>query len=131
VSSTNDCPFCVGAHAAAARKFDIPESTLQALASDLETAPIDERLKPVLRYVEKLTKTPYQMTQADADAVRAAGWDELALSDAVIGHLGKAPNFGGLSSPARRFRKPPIIAKFIDALGPVVRRSGGRTAAAV
>jgi uncharacterized peroxidase-related enzyme len=84
VSSTNDCPFCVGTHAAAASHFDVPESTLQALASDLETAPVDERLKPVLRYVEKLTKTPYRMTQADADAVHAAGWDESALSDAVL-----------------------------------------------
>jgi alkylhydroperoxidase family enzyme len=57
---------------------------LQALASDFETAPVDERLKPVLRYVEKLTKTPYRMTQADADAVHAAGWDESVLSDAVL-----------------------------------------------
>ncbi len=84
VSSTNDCPFCVGTHAAAASHFDVPESTLQALASDFETAPVDERLKPVLRYVEKLTKTPYRMTQADADAVLAAGWDESALSDAIL-----------------------------------------------
>ena len=98
---------------------------MQALASDLETAPIDERLKPVLRYVEKLTKTPYQMTQADADAVRAAGWDELALSDAVIGHPGKAPNFGGLSSPARRFLKHPMITNFIPekARGPSAFRA--------
>jgi len=84
VSSTNDCPYCAGSHAATASHFDVPESTLQALASDLETAPVDERLRPVLRYVEKLTKTPYRMTQADADAVYAAGWDELALSDAVL-----------------------------------------------
>ena len=84
VSSTNDCPYCAGLHATVAGHFDVPESTLQALASDLETAPVDERLKPVLRYVEKLTRTPYRMTQADADAVLAAGWDELALSDAVL-----------------------------------------------
>jgi len=84
VSSTNDCPFCAGLHAATASHFNIPESTLQALASDLETAPVDERLRPVLRYVEKLTKTPYRMTQADADAVLAAGWDESALSDMVL-----------------------------------------------
>ena len=84
VSSTNDCPFCVGSHVATASHFDIPESTLQALATDIETAPVDERLRPVMRYVEKLTKTPYQMTQADADAVYAAGWDDLALSDAVL-----------------------------------------------
>ncbi len=84
VSSTNDCPYCVGCHAATASHFDVPESTLQALALDFESAPVDERMRPVLRYVEKLTKTPYRMTQEDADAVHAAGWDELALSDAVL-----------------------------------------------
>ena len=40
VSSTNDCPFCFGAHAATASHFDIPVSTLQALASDLETSTV-------------------------------------------------------------------------------------------
>ena len=84
VSSTNDCPYCVGCHVATASHFDVPESTLQALATDIGTAPVDERLRPVFRYVQKLTKTPYRMTQADADAVYAAGWDEFALSGAVL-----------------------------------------------
>jgi alkylhydroperoxidase family enzyme len=38
----------------------------------------------VLRYVGKLTATPAKLTQADADAVFAAGWDEQALYDAVL-----------------------------------------------
>ncbi|MGI9206139.1 MAG: carboxymuconolactone decarboxylase family protein [Woeseiaceae bacterium] len=84
VSSTNDCPYCAGLHSVIASHFDVPESTLEALALDFEIAPVEQRMRPVLRYVEKLTKTPYQMTQADADAVYAAGWDDSALSDAVL-----------------------------------------------
>lgn len=84
VSSTNDCPYCAGLHTMVASHFDIPESTLDALALDFEIAPVEQRMRPVLRYVEKLTKTPYQMTQADANAVYAMGWDEFALSDAVL-----------------------------------------------
>jgi len=84
VSSTNDCPYCAGLHALVASHFDIPESTLEALALDFEIAPVKQRMRPVLRYVEKLTKTPYKMTHADADAVYAVGWDEFALSDAVL-----------------------------------------------
>jgi hypothetical protein len=38
---------------------------------------------PVLHYIRKLTLTPTKMTQADADAVFAAGWSERALYDAV------------------------------------------------
>ena len=84
VSSINDCPYCAGCHTAAARHFDIPESTLRALDKDPEFEQVDERLRPVLRYARKLTEAPYRMTQSDADAVLAAGWDELALSDVVL-----------------------------------------------
>lgn len=40
-------------------------------------------MRPVLRYVRKLTLTPSRMTPSDADEVFAAGWDEQALHDAV------------------------------------------------
>jgi hypothetical protein len=38
---------------------------------------------PVFAFLRKLTLTPTQMTQADADAILAAGWEEQALYDAV------------------------------------------------
>jgi alkylhydroperoxidase family enzyme len=40
-------------------------------------------MKPVLRYATKLTREPSSVTQADADAIYAAGWDETALYHAV------------------------------------------------
>ena len=46
-------------------------------------APVDERMKPVLRYVHKLTRMPSRLTAADAEAVLAAGWDEQTLHDAA------------------------------------------------
>ena len=46
--------------------------------------PFSEMVEVILRYIKKLTETPYKMTQADADAIYAAGWDESALSDAVL-----------------------------------------------
>ena len=50
---------------------------------DIETAPVDDRLKPVFRFLNKLTLTPSRMVQGDADAVFAAGWDEKGLHDAI------------------------------------------------
>jgi len=41
------------------------------------------RMKPLLRYVGKLTLTPAKITPEDAQAVLAAGWHEQALHDAV------------------------------------------------
>ena len=49
---------------------------LDALVDDLETAPVDDGMKALLRYVRKLTMDPSRMVQADADAVFDAGWDE-------------------------------------------------------
>ena len=46
-------------------------------------APIDEKLKPILRFVKKLTLEPHKMVQSDAESVFQAGWNEEALSDAI------------------------------------------------
>jgi uncharacterized peroxidase-related enzyme len=83
VSGVNACQYCCGAHTAAAKQFGVPETVVSALMENVQTAPVSEKLKPVLAYIRKLTLTPTKMTQADADAVFAAGWDERALYDAV------------------------------------------------
>lgn len=83
VSGLNACEFCHGAHTAAAVAFGFPEDLMPQLLKDISSAPVDERLKPILTYVRKLTLTPAKMLQADADAVFAVGWDETALHHAV------------------------------------------------
>ena len=84
VSGLNACDFCFGAHKTMAMAFGLQETTITALVEDVDTAPVDEKLKPLLRYVRKLTLSPAKMVQADADAVFAAGWPEEALHDAVL-----------------------------------------------
>lgn len=83
VSGLNACAFCHGAHVLAAKGFGIDPHLFEGLMADLATAAVDERMKPILAYVRKLTLTPSRMIPADADAVYAAGWDEQALFDAV------------------------------------------------
>jgi alkylhydroperoxidase family enzyme len=51
--------------------------------ADWRTAPIDEKLRVTLGFVEKLTLRPDELTRADADAVRAAGVSDEALVDAI------------------------------------------------
>jgi uncharacterized peroxidase-related enzyme len=84
VSGVNACNYCVGVHTVTAQQFGVPEGLLTALLQDLDTAPIEPRMRPVLRYLGKLTGTPSRMTDADAEAVYAAGWDEQALHSAVL-----------------------------------------------
>ena len=83
VSGLNACAFCHGAHVIAATAYGVDETLFAALMSDPETAPVDERLKPILSYVRKLTLTPARIAPADAGRVYDAGWDERALFDAI------------------------------------------------
>ena len=75
-SGTNSCTFCYNTHRATAEAFGVDQGLLENLLEDIESTSIDERMKPVLRYVKKLTETPSKMTQADADAIFDAGWGE-------------------------------------------------------
>lgn len=83
-SGTNACTFCYNTHRATAEAFGIDEGLLEALLTNLEGAPVADKLKPVLRYVRKLTQTPSRMAQSDADAVFAAGWSENDFHYAVM-----------------------------------------------
>lgn len=83
VSGLNACRFCHGSHAIYAEAFGIDPGTIAAIIEDLDTADIDPKLKPLLRYVEKLNTLPSRMVPADADAVLAAGWSEQALFEAI------------------------------------------------
>jgi uncharacterized peroxidase-related enzyme len=83
-SANNDCRYCFGVHSQTAHAFGIEEGLFEKLMQDPDTAPVAEKMKPMLAFVKKLTLTPSRMTQRDADAVFEAGWDEDALHDAVM-----------------------------------------------
>ncbi len=83
-SGVNACHYCHGAHTAAAEALGVEPGLIEAALDDIDTAPVDQHMKPLLRYVQKLTENPSRVTSGDADAVRAAGWSDQALNDAVL-----------------------------------------------
>jgi uncharacterized peroxidase-related enzyme len=83
VSGLNHCRYCHGVHVATAELLGAPKNSVASAVENIDTAPIDEKMKPVLRYARKLTQQPNGVTQADADAIFAAGWDETALFHTV------------------------------------------------
>lgn len=83
VSGLNACIFCHGAHINVTEAYGIDPAVFDGLMENLDTAAVDDKLKPLLRYVRKLTLTPSKIVTADAEAVLAAGWDERALFDAI------------------------------------------------
>jgi uncharacterized peroxidase-related enzyme len=83
VSGLNHCRYCRGVHSATTELLGIPLSAIDSAIDDLDAAPIDEKMKPVLRYARKLTQKPTSVTEADAYAIFVAGWDETALFHTV------------------------------------------------
>ncbi len=55
VSGLNACDYCFGVHRVTAASLGVREDTLTALLDDVDSADVDERMRPLLRYAGKLT----------------------------------------------------------------------------
>ena len=83
VSGLNRCRFCHGVHTATAERVGVEPGLLPRIVRDGDLEGVDAKLRPVLDLARKLTAAPNSVTQADAQAVFAAGWDDAALYYAV------------------------------------------------
>lgn len=82
-SDLNQLESCYITRKSLFNELGIDESAYGQLKSDIDTANVDEKLKPLLRFVKKLTLTPDQITQTDVNLIYEVGWDESALLDTV------------------------------------------------
>ena len=53
------------------------------MLADYRTAPIDDRDKALFEFLEKMNRESHRLQHADVDKVKAAGWSEEALYDAI------------------------------------------------
>jgi uncharacterized peroxidase-related enzyme len=78
----NACTFCVGAHSAiASLVFD--KVVVQAALTDYKQAPISDKLKAVLGFLEKLELRPGEVSANDVEAVLTAGVSREEIVDAL------------------------------------------------
>lgn len=54
--------ICHGVHAETARAFGVEEGLMEQLLTDVDSAPVQDKLRPLLRYARKLTLEPARMT---------------------------------------------------------------------
>jgi uncharacterized peroxidase-related enzyme len=83
VSRTNQCSFCKGAHEAVASKAFPGDVLVSAVLDDWRAAPIEEKLRAMLAFLEKLTLRPDDVTPDDIKPLRAAGLSNDAIEDAI------------------------------------------------
>src|SRR5688500_499965 len=60
------------------------EDTVEAVFRDPAAAPVSERVRAALRFLEVLTLHPEDLGPADVDKARAAGVGDEALRDAAL-----------------------------------------------
>lgn len=83
-SALNGCHFARTSHRACAIALGVAPEAFDGAVDDLETAPVDDRLRAMLRYARKLTLTPAAIVPADAAPLYDAGWSEQAVVDMVV-----------------------------------------------
>jgi uncharacterized peroxidase-related enzyme len=82
VSKVNECPFCIAAHSATSGLWYGDHAKVAATLADVETAPIDERLRATLRLLGKLTRE-HSVDPDDMRAVLAEGVSVGQIEDAL------------------------------------------------
>lgn len=118
VAKWNSCAFCVGAHRATSAR-GLTRATVDAALADYHTAPLPLGLIATLGFLEKLTRTPDDVTAADAAAVLQAGVTPEALTDAVA----VATVFGVITRHADALKFAlPTEAEFDKAADMLLRR---------
>ncbi len=81
VSATNGCPYCVNHHAEALNFYWKDDAKVQQVMADHTRVALPPRQRAMLDYAIKLTKAPASVTEADVEALRAAGFTDKDILD--------------------------------------------------
>jgi uncharacterized peroxidase-related enzyme len=85
VSGLNECNFCRNSHSAfAAAQLDGGMSLVDQVRADLDTAPVAEKLRALLRIAGAVQQDGRKVTPALVDAARAEGATDLEIHDTVL-----------------------------------------------
>ena len=84
VSWLNISSYCLAAHLEILGTLGVDKATGRRLALDYTSAPVEPRVMELFRFADKLTRRPGEMEKADVDRLRAAGWSDAAIVDAVL-----------------------------------------------
>ena len=84
------------------------QETVEAVYRDWRTAPVPEKVRATLGFLETMTLRPAISARQDADAVRAVGVSDDALVDAI--HVGALFNMIVRLADSLEFEVPPAEA---------------------
>jgi uncharacterized peroxidase-related enzyme len=85
VSNLNDCEFCHESHSAAANAhLNDTGRTVTCVKEDIDTAPITEKMKALLKIAAKVQKSGREVKDADIRLARESGASDQDIHDTVL-----------------------------------------------
>ena len=85
VSYLNNCEFCHMSHGAAASEHLGDEGkTVKCVIENIDTAPVSDKMKALLRIAGKVQQSGRAVTQEDIDAAKKQGATDEEIHDAVL-----------------------------------------------
>jgi len=84
VAQRYDYAFCTSFNRDLLKMQGMGEDEVQAVSSDPQKAPLEDKDKAMLLFVLKAVKQPDEVTQKDVDALHEMGWTDNDIMDAVF-----------------------------------------------
>lgn len=78
-SWTNECEFCWRSHAAVAAEMLGSEQLVRSVLDDVESSPLPETEKALMRFARKMTKHLPETAESDVVELRGLGWSDEAI----------------------------------------------------
>jgi len=80
IGETNQCDYCVAAHSALGKMVGL---TAEQIRDSRRGTAVDSKTDALLRFARKLVDTRGRVNDGDIENVRAAGFDDGAIAEAV------------------------------------------------
>lgn len=84
VSRLNSCDYCSGVHFETAAAFGVDTALLDQLITNIDTAPIDSRLRPAFHLLRQITLSASKVTPEHFQSLKDAGLSENAVHSVVL-----------------------------------------------
>ncbi len=84
ISKENSCKMCVDVHKNIAKMLGLTQEQIEEILQGVEAMHTDEKTKKLLEFCIRASKKDnYKMTKEDVDAIKACGWSDEEIVEAV------------------------------------------------
>jgi len=84
VSHGNGCQFCASAHTAAADLLLANNETAAAVKQDIDTAPVNDKMKALLKIADKVRENGRLVTEEHVAKAREHGATDMEIHDTIL-----------------------------------------------